>query len=428
MIANHHYAPTSVGRYFAASHFIEHFMAGLETAVLAIAVYSDNREPIGEKLIKSGSKGAITKAFNEITNNDRGRSISVSYIYASSLGNSKAADLLIERGINVFDNAAAVMGKPLINGAQYNVAITDRGEIRLPERFYIGAVYTGISDYSKGLTRKYAAKFVHQESNTSVTVKQEDLEQWFADGWIKAFDVNEKYVDPDQGLIDAYLKSWDTATNTINHAAATIDWGSIVDDVSADSLYRKTYNLTLECSAISAAAKNLKDAGVSLWDSRLNFLTNTPEFKAHGDATTVFRAALESIRTIAKDKRIEAGRAEVASLAADSSLHDMARAAYRKHGINVDEGSGSVIFLSKITSAISNLDAAYLHNVLSYQDNIASAEFFKLATGIKLPSSMAGRREAIDKWVASAPKATSLESMASEDALSKPSQTKRMRP
>ena len=386
----------SVNRFSAASYFIEKFMGNLEAAILVVANTSDTNELIGEKLVKSGSKAAVTRANNEFVSHANGQDISVSYIYADDLTNRRAEGLLRERGITILENDAEVIGSQLIKGNKYNVAITSKGERLLPERYFVGAVYTGIIDESKGVTKKYGANFTHHESNTSLTVKQVDLDSWFADAWIKEFDANELVSDPVQPLVDAYVKAWGTATNIINNAIATIDWNAIVDEASANGEYKKAYSLVQADSAIPSAAKELEKVGIATWDNRLSFISDTPEFNSHRDANMALRAASDKMRTIAKEKRIESGKSELALLNSDSSLEDMAKAIYKKHGIDVGDGSSG--YLTKLTTAIQNKEVEYLRSVLGNKDNLASTELFTRATGIKLPLTQRDTLKKIDEW------------------------------
>ena len=81
----------------------------------------------------------------------------------------------------------------------------------------------------------------------------------------------------------------------------------------------------------------LEAAGMKTWDSRLSGVTETEEFRAQSKAMDAYREAMDKIQAIAKEKLIEAGKAELSALPEDAPLEDAARAIYRKNGIDIGQ-------------------------------------------------------------------------------------------
>lgn len=205
----------------------------------------------------------------------------------------------------------------------------------------------------------------------------------------------------EQDLINAYVKSWGVAADKIRAAVETIQWNRIVDERTA-SFEDKALSLAVRDVTDMADAKiPLTNIGIESWDNKLAFVSETPERKSYTDAMDSYRAASDKIRAVAKEKLIEAGKAEFAALNANSSIEDMAKAIYRKKGIDI--GNGSSGYLTNLTTAIQNKDAEYLRGVLGNKDNVASAELFTMVTGIKLASTQRDTLKQIDEWAGITP-------------------------
>jgi len=109
------------------------------------------------------------------------------------------------------------------------------------------------------------------------------------------------------------------------------------------------------------------------------------------------REAEGKIQVIAKEKRIEAGKAELAALPDDAPLADVARAVFASRGINVGGGVPAIV------QAIEANNADGVWDLLRNLDNKASAEIFERATGIKLAKTQRDRRPQIDAWAGITP-------------------------
>jgi len=202
----------------------------------------------------------------------------------------------------------------------------------------------------------------------------------------------------EQPLIDAYIKAWGTEAEKINYAVSAVNWGGITDHISASTEEMKLRSAVSAAKDIIPARDALASVGIQAWDSRLANVTETPEFKAHGDAIAAYRAAEDRMRAVAKEKLIEAGTAELAALPADAPLADVATAIFRKYGIETAAGNPP-----QIVTAIEAKDAAMAWSILRNLDNKASASIFERSTGIKLAKTQRDRRQQIDAWAGITP-------------------------
>lgn len=203
----------------------------------------------------------------------------------------------------------------------------------------------------------------------------------------------------EQPLIDAYIKAWGTEADKINAAVAAVNWDGVTDYASASAEEMKLSSAVSAAKDIIPARDALASAGIQTWDSRLANVTETPEFKAHGDAISAYRAARDKMRAVAKEKLIEAGTAELSALPADAPLADVATAIFRKAGIEM----GSNTPTPQIVTAIESKDSAMAWSILRNLDNKASAAIFERATGIKLAKTQRDRRPQIDAWAGITP-------------------------
>ena len=155
---------------------------------------------------------------------------------------------------------------------------------------------------------------------------------------------------------------------------------------------------------IVKARDALEAVGIKSWDDRLASVTDSPGFKAQGDAMDAYRAATDKIQAIAKEKLIEAGKAELAALPDDAPLADVARAVFRKHGIDIGpRGEG---WVARVAQQVEAKDADGLREILSgvgSDSNKASMEVFERATGVKLAKTQRERGRQIDEWAGITP-------------------------
>lgn len=215
----------------------------------------------------------------------------------------------------------------------------------------------------------------------------------------------EEPPQPDeQALIDAYFKSWGEEAAQINAAVAAINWEGITDTASAAAEMQKLRDAANSDRLIVKARDALEAVGIKSWDDRLASVTDSPGFKAQGDAMDAYRAATDKIQAIAKEKLIEAGKAELAALPDDAPLADVARAVFRKHGIDIGpRGEG---WVARVAQQVEAKDADGLREILAgvgSDSNKASMEVFERATGVKLAKTQRERGRQIDEWAGITP-------------------------
>lgn len=208
----------------------------------------------------------------------------------------------------------------------------------------------------------------------------------------------------EQALIDAYFKSWGEEAAQINAAVAAINWEGITDTASAAAEMQKLRDAANSDRLIVKARDALEAVGIKSWDDRLASVTDSPGFKAQGDAMDAYRAATDKIQAIAKEKLIEAGKAELAALPDDAPLADVARAVFRKHGIDIGpRGEG---WVARVAQQVEAKDADGLREILAgvgSDSNKASMEVFERATGVKLAKTQRERGRQIDEWAGITP-------------------------
>lgn len=204
----------------------------------------------------------------------------------------------------------------------------------------------------------------------------------------------------EQPLIDAYIKAWGTEAEKINAAVAAVNWDGITDNTSASAEEMKLRSAVSAAKDIIPARDALESSGIKTWDSRLANIPETPEFKAHSAAIGAYRAAQDKMLAVAKEKLSEAGIAELAALPADAPLEDVAKAIYRKHGIDVGTRSD---FVAKVVTAIQEKQAGMLRDILGNTGNDASQEIFERHTGMKLAKTKRDRLVQIDEWLGITP-------------------------
>lgn len=210
--------------------------------------------------------------------------------------------------------------------------------------------------------------------------------------------------EPQQALIDTYFKSWGEEAAQINAAVAAINWEGITDTASAAAEMQKLRDAANSDRPIVKARDALEAVGIKSWDDRLASVTDSPGFKAQGDAMNAYRAATDKIQAIAKEKLIEAGKAELAALPDDAPLADVARAVLRKHGIDIGpRGEG---WVARVAQQVEAKDADGLREILAgvgSDSNKASMEVFERATGVKLAKTQRERGRQIDEWAGITP-------------------------
>lgn len=211
--------------------------------------------------------------------------------------------------------------------------------------------------------------------------------------------VEEKSVS-EQPLIDAYIKAWGTEAEKINAAVAAVNWDGITDYASAGSEEIKLRSAVSAAKDIIPARDALESVGIKTWDSRLANIPETPEFKAHSAAIGAYRAAQDKMLAVAKEKLRADGIAELASLPADAPLADVAKAIYRKHGIDVGARSD---FIANVVTGIQEKHAGMLRDILGNTVNEASQEIFERHTGMKLAKTKRDRLVQIDEWLGITP-------------------------
>lgn len=202
----------------------------------------------------------------------------------------------------------------------------------------------------------------------------------------------------EQALIDAYIKAWGDEAAIVNAAVAAVNWEGITDNASATAEIQKLQSAANGERPIIKARDALEAAGMKTWDSRLSGVTETEEFQAQSKAMGAYRKAMDKIQAIAKEKLIEAGKAELAALPEDAPLEDAARAIYRKHGIDMGQRSD---WVSRVVTAIKEKDAEALRSILAgvgSDSNKASMEIFERAAGFKLAKTQKERAKQIDEW------------------------------
>jgi len=202
----------------------------------------------------------------------------------------------------------------------------------------------------------------------------------------------------EQALIDAYVRSFAEAAAVLNTAVAAVDWGGIKDGQSARDELGKLAAASRkgQYDIIGQACSALESVGIKTWDERIASLDKTGLSEWHS-ALNAFSEARDKIQALAKERLIEAGKAEVAALPDDAPLADMAAAIFRRAGI--DTGGKA----PPIATVIEAKDVDRVWSSLSNLDNKASAEIFERATGVKLAKTQRERRRQIDAWAGISP-------------------------
>lgn len=195
----------------------------------------------------------------------------------------------------------------------------------------------------------------------------------------------------EKSLIDAYAKSWQTEADKINTAVASIDWSAITDYASGSEEEIKLRNAASGANDITIARDALRNANIDDYDSKLNFIEESPQFKAHGAAIAAYRTAGDKIRELSKEGTIKSGKEKLANLSPDATLEEKAAAVFEAKGIQGTTGD-------RIISAINDSDVDSLRSIVGNTDNKASRTVFEMATGIKLEKTMKGTLVQIDEW------------------------------
>lgn len=230
---------------------------------------------------------------------------------------------------------------------------------------------------------------------TKIGDKAKNENRWREGFGLAPLPAEESSTSNEQALIDAYIKAWGDEAAIVNAAVASVNWEGITDNASATAEIQKLQSAAKGERLIIKARDALGAAGMETWDSRLSGVTETEEFQAQSKAMDAYREAMDKIKAIAKEKLIEAGKAELAALPEDAPLGDVARAIYRKHGIDMGQRSD---WGSRVVTAIEAKDAALAWSILNNLDNKASIEIFERATGIKLAKTQKDRAKQIDEW------------------------------
>jgi len=238
---------------------------------------------------------------------------------------------------------------------------------------------------------------------TKIGDKEQNENRWREGFGLPPLQAEGASASNEQALIDAYIKAWGEEAAMVNAAVAAVNWEGIIDNASATAEIQKLQSAANSERPIIKARDALEAAGMKTWDSRLSGVTETDEFQAQSKAMDAYREAMDKIQAIAKEKLIEAGKAELASLPEDASLEDAARAIYRKHGIDMGQRSD---WVSRVVTAVNEKDAEALRSILAgvgSDSNKASMEIFERAAGFKLAKTQKERAKQIDEWAGITP-------------------------
>jgi len=208
----------------------------------------------------------------------------------------------------------------------------------------------------------------------------------------------EEQAANEQALIDAYFKAHIEDAEQIKAAVAAVNWEGIKSNEDAWAAYHRLEDAAHEKSPIAAALANLKAIGIASTNPLLSSFGRS-EPSVRSAALTLYFNAMEKIKAIADEKLIEEGKAELAALPDNASLTDMARAVYRKYGINDKHHKP----YAGIVASIQSKNADGVWDLLKVLRNKASAEVFERATGIKLAKTQRDRRAQIDAWASITP-------------------------
>lgn len=234
---------------------------------------------------------------------------------------------------------------------------------------------------------------------TEIGDKAKSENRWREGFGLAPLPAEESSASNEQALIDAYIKAWGDEAAIVNAAVAAVNWEGITDNASATAEIQKLQSAANGERPIIKARDALEAAGMKTWDSRLSGVTETEEFQAQRKAMDAYREAMDKIQAIAKEKLIEAGKAELAALPDDAPLADVARAVFRKHGIDIGpRGEG---WVARVAQQVEAKDADGLREILAgvgSDSNKASMEVFERATGVKLAKTQKERAKQIDEW------------------------------
>jgi hypothetical protein len=233
---------------------------------------------------------------------------------------------------------------------------------------------------------------------TKIGDKEQNENRWREGFGLPPLPTEGASASNEQALIDAYIKAWGEEAAMVNAAVAAVNWEGIIDNASATAEIQKLQSAANSDRPIIKARDALEAAGMKTWDSRLSGVTETEEFRAQSKAMDAYREAMDKIQAIAKEKLIEAGKAELSALPEDAPLEDAARAIYRKHGIDMGQRSD---WVSRVVTAVKEKDAEALRSILAgvgSDSNKASMEIFERAAGFKLAKTQKERAKQIDEW------------------------------
>ncbi len=234
---------------------------------------------------------------------------------------------------------------------------------------------------------------------TKIGDKAKNENRWREGFGLAPLPAEESSASSEQALIDAYIKAWGEEAAMVNAAVGAVNWSGISDNASATAEIQKLQSAANSERPIIKARDALEAAGMKTWDDRLAGVTDSPEFKAQGEAMGGYRAAMDKIQAIAKEKLIEAGKAELAALPDDAPLADMARAVFRKNGIDI--GQQGENWVARVAQEIEAKNADGLRDILAgvgSDSNKASMEIFERAAGFKLAKTQKERAKQIDEW------------------------------
>lgn len=210
----------------------------------------------------------------------------------------------------------------------------------------------------------------------------------------------------EQALLDAYVRSFGDAATVLNAAVSAVDMEAIKDSASAAAEISKLRDASKQAQygIIGKASNDLESAGLKTWDERLSGLRDTAGFGAWNLALDAYQKVIKEIEAAAKDKLIASGKAELAALPDDAPLADVARAVFRKHGIDIGpRGEG---WVARVAQQVEAKDADGLREILAgvgSDSNKASMEVFERATGVKLAKTQRERGRQIDEWAGITP-------------------------
>jgi hypothetical protein len=200
----------------------------------------------------------------------------------------------------------------------------------------------------------------------------------------------------EQVLINDFYQAIQDETAHIESAIAGIDWDAITDVETGNEQAGALRDAVKGYQPVAKALEQLGANGINDGNASLAKVFDSDAYQARDEAMLKLRETVDSIHDLGKDRLRKAGEAELASLPEDASLEDVAKAIFRKHGIDLGEATSGRA--AAIVEGIEEKNAEMLRGVLLAGNNPASNEIFEYATGIKLAKTQKQRGVQIDDW------------------------------